>query len=124
VTGVYNADGPRRFEFILNRKNMLSFLKKIFGGTSTNYKELVTRGAIIVDVRSAAEYKYGHIPGSKNYPLDNIRNKIPELKKLNKPVITVCRSGARSGMAKGILHAAGIEVYNGGAWTSFKSKIA
>jgi phage shock protein E len=102
---------------------MLTFLKKIFGGSSVNYKELVSNGAIIADVRSVSEYKSGHIPGSKNYPLDNIRSKVAELKKLNKPVITVCRSGARSGMAKGILKSAGIEVYNGGPWTSLKSKI-
>ena len=98
-------------------------IKKIFGGTTVNYKELVSNGAIIVDVRTTGEFKAGHIPGSKNFPLDNIRTKVAELKKLNKPVITVCRSGARSGMAKGILKSAGIEVYNGGAWTSLKSKI-
>ncbi len=102
---------------------MLGFLKKLFGGTSVNYKELVSNGAIIVDVRSASEYKAGHIPGSKNFPLDSIRTKLAELKKTNKPVITVCRSGARSGMAKGILKAAGIEVYNGGPWTSLKTKL-
>ncbi|MBK8140976.1 MAG: rhodanese-like domain-containing protein [Chitinophagaceae bacterium] len=84
---------------------------------------MVSNGAIIVDVRTSAEFKAGHIPGSKNFPLDNIRTKVADLKKLNKPVITVCRSGARSGMAKGILKSAGIEVYNGGAWTSLKSKI-
>ncbi len=82
---------------------MLAFLKKIFGGTTITYKELVTNGAIIVDVRTSGEFKAGHIPGSKNFPLDNIRTKVADLKKLNKPVITVCRSGARSGMAKGIL---------------------
>lgn len=103
---------------------MLAFLRKIFGGKSVNYKELISNGAIIVDVRSAGEFKAGHIPGSKNFPLDNIRTKVAELKKLNKPVITVCRSGARSGMAKGILQSSGIEVYNGGPWTSLKSKIA
>lgn len=103
---------------------MLGFLKKIFGGPSVNYKELVSNGAIIVDVRSPGEYKAGHIPGSKNFPLDNIRSKVAELKKINKPVITVCRSGARSGMAKSILQSAGIEVYNGGPWTSLKNKIA
>lgn len=102
---------------------MLGFLNKIFGGTTVNYKELVSNGAIIVDVRTSGEFKAGHIPGSKNFPLDNIRTKVADLKKLNKPVITVCRSGARSGMAKGILKSAGIEVYNGGAWTSLKSKI-
>ncbi|MBK8300011.1 MAG: rhodanese-like domain-containing protein [Chitinophagaceae bacterium] len=103
---------------------MLGFIKKLFGGTSINFKELVSNGAIIVDVRSISEYKAGHIPGSKNFPVENIRSKVAELKKLNKPLITVCRSGARSGMAKGILKSAGLEVYNGGPWTSLKNKIA
>jgi rhodanese-related sulfurtransferase len=49
---------------------MLEFLKKLFGGVSVNFKELITKGAIIVDVRSNSEYKAGHIPGSKNFPLD------------------------------------------------------
>lgn len=103
---------------------MLSYLKKLFGGTSVNYKKLMAGGAIIVDVRSAAEYNSGHIPASRNYPLDNIRSKVSDLKKLNKPIITVCRSGTRSGMAKGILKSSGIEVYNGGSWTILKNKIA
>jgi len=103
---------------------MLGLLKKIFGGSSVNYKELVSNGAVIIDVRSPGEYKAGHINGSKNFPLESIRNKVNELKKLGKPVITVCRSGTRSGMAKGILKSAGIEVYNGGAWISLKNKIA
>ncbi|MBL7708726.1 MAG: rhodanese-like domain-containing protein, partial [Chitinophagaceae bacterium] len=85
--------------------------------------ELVNNGAVIIDVRSPGEYKSGHIKGSKNFPLDTIRNKVNDLKKLNKPVITVCRSGARSGMAKGILKSAGIEVYNGGPWFSLQNKI-
>lgn len=103
---------------------MLTFIKRLFGGTAVNFKELVKTGAVIVDVRSTSEFKAGHIPGSKNYPLDNIRSKVAELKKMNKPVITVCRSGARSGMAKGVLKNAGIVTYNGGPWTSLKNKIA
>lgn len=103
---------------------MIGILKKIFGGSSTNYKELVAAGALIVDVRSPMEFKQGHIPGSQNFPLDSIRSKVNELKKTGKPVITVCRSGARSGMAKSILQSAGIEVYNGGPWTSLRTCIA
>lgn len=102
---------------------MLGFLKKLFGGTTIDFKELVNNGAVIIDVRSPGEYKSGHIKGSKNFPLDTIRSKVNDLKKLNKPVITVCRSGARSGMAKGILKSAGIEVYNGGPWFSLQNKI-
>lgn len=103
---------------------MIGFLKKLFGGSSVDYKELVGRGAIIADVRSPMEFKSGHISGSKNYPLDTLRSKLAELKKQNKPVITVCRSGGRSAMAKSILQSAGIEVYNGGPWTSLQRKIA
>lgn len=102
---------------------MLGFLKKLFGGTTVDFKELVNNGAVIIDVRSPGEYKSGHIKGSKNFPLDTIRTKVNDLKKLNKPLITVCRSGARSGMAKGILKSAGIEVYNGGPWFSLQNKI-
>ena len=102
---------------------MLAFLKKLFGVTSVDFKELVSNGAVILDVRSVNEFKSGHISGSKNVPVENIRNKVSDIKKVNKPVITVCRSGARSGMAKSILKAAGLEVYNGGPWTSLQSKI-
>ena len=102
---------------------MLGYFKKLFGGASVKYNELVKNGAIIVDVRSVAEFRAGHIPGSKNFPMDNIRTKVFELKKLNKPVITVCRSGSRSGMAKGILKSAGIEAYNGGPWTRLIIKL-
>ncbi|MBL7744158.1 MAG: rhodanese-like domain-containing protein [Chitinophagaceae bacterium] len=102
---------------------MIGFFKKLFTGTTIDFKDLVKKGAVIIDVRSPGEYKSGHIQGSKNFPLDNIRSKVTELKKTGKPVITVCRSGTRSGIAKGILKAAGIEVYNGGAWTSLRHKI-
>lgn len=102
---------------------MLSILKKLFGSTNIDFKELVDKGAIIIDVRSANEFKAGHIPNAKNYPVDTIQSKAAELKKINKPIITVCRSGARSSMAKGILTTAGLEVYNGGPWTSLMNKL-
>lgn len=102
---------------------MLNILKIIFGGRSVNYKALVQNGALIVDVRTPEEYKSGHIKNSKNFPLDTISSKVNELKNLNKPLITVCRSGARSGMAKGILKSANLEVYNGGPWKSLETKI-
>jgi rhodanese-related sulfurtransferase len=42
---------------------------------------------------------------------------------MNKPVITVCKSGARSAMAKTWLANASITVYNGGSWNSLSGKI-
>jgi rhodanese-related sulfurtransferase len=101
---------------------MFGILKKLMGN-DTDFKALVRSGAVIVDVRTPEEYRLGHIKGSKNFPLDSIQRKVDELKRGGVPVITVCRSGARSGMAKSILAAAGIEVYNGGSWNGLQAKI-
>ncbi|MBL7893898.1 MAG: rhodanese-like domain-containing protein [Bacteroidia bacterium] len=72
---------------------------------------------IIVDVRTEEEFEMdGHAEGSVNYPLDQIQNKIEDLKKYDH-VILVCRSGNRAGIAKNILEQAGIKnVENMGPW--------
>jgi len=101
---------------------MFGFLKKLFG-PGTDFKALMEKGAIVVDVRSSGEYKSGSVKGARNIPLEQLRAKAAELKKLNKPVITVCRSGSRSAMGKSILVGAGIEAYNGGPWDSLQNKI-
>jgi rhodanese-related sulfurtransferase len=94
----------------------------IFGGTKKSEKVavLLEKGALIIDVRTPAEYAGGHITESVNIPLDLIPGKVNELKRKNKAMITCCRSGARSGMAAGQLRNAGIEVENGGPWNSVK----
>lgn len=99
-------------------------LKNIFSSApEVNYAELVKNGAMIVDVRTPGEFKSGHIKGSINIPLDDIRNKTKELKEKNKVIITCCRSGNRSGMAKSMLQSAGIECYNGGPWNVLDNNI-
>ncbi|MEY4052686.1 MAG: hypothetical protein RLZZ196_2970 [Bacteroidota bacterium] len=101
---------------------MFSFLKKLFG-PGTDFKALKENGAIIIDVRTPQEFDQGHIQGSKNIPLDKIQREVKAIKNMNKPIITVCKSGARSGMAKSILKSAGVEVYNGGPWNVLVGKI-
>jgi len=101
---------------------MFSFIKSLFGA-STDYKALMLKGAIIIDVRSPTEFDSGHIKNSKNIPLNIIQREVTIIKKMGKPIITVCQSGGRSSMAKTILKNEGIEVYNGGAWFKLNSKI-
>jgi rhodanese-related sulfurtransferase len=99
---------------------MFQLLKKLVSGSSLNVQQIVNGGAVIVDVRTPLEFKSGHLPGSINIPLDILPSRIGELKKMNKTIVTVCRSGSRSNTAKNILVAAGLDACNGGPWTSLK----
>lgn len=101
----------------------MGFISSFFGNKSTNIKALIDAGAVIIDVRSPEEFAKGHIKGSRNIPLQLISSKTPSLLKEGKPVITCCRSGARSAAAQSLLFSSGIEAYNGGAWDSLNQKI-
>ena len=98
----------------------MGFLGGLFGGGAKKEQilDMVSRGGIIIDVRTAAEFAGGNVPGSKNIPLNTISAKANNIKKLNKPVIVCCASGMRSGQAASILKSKGIEVINGGSWRS------
>jgi len=72
----------------------------------------------IVDVRTPEEYAEGHVPGSVNIPLDQLPQRLDEVRLMQPPIVLCCRSGARSGVAMGMLQAAGLkQVSNGGGWT-------
>ncbi len=51
-----------------------------------------------IDVRTAGEYKQGHIDGVRNIPLDTIVDRFKEFT-VSKKVYLHCRSGSRSAMA-------------------------
>jgi len=93
------------------------------GNKADKVKDFQSRDAIIIDVRTKAEYDQGAISGSKNIPLQVIRDNISEIKKLNKPIITCCVSGMRSGNAASVLNNNGIEAINGGGWKSLQSTL-
>jgi rhodanese-related sulfurtransferase len=104
---------------------MSNFFSKLFSSApSLDFKELTGKGAVIVDVRTPAEFNTGHLKGAVNIPLDSINKQIEKIRKTSKPVIAVCRSGSRSGIAVNILKSAGIEAYNGGAWDELQTQIA
>ena len=79
-------------------------------------QEYLGKGAIVIDVRTVTEYEEGHVDGSENIVLDTIEDAVEEIKAFDKPIITVCRSGARSGMAMQLLMDEDIDVINGGPW--------
>ena len=98
----------------------MSIFRKIFGlGPKVDCHELIANGAILIDVRTPAEYSNGKPGNSKNIPLDKIGGKIDKIKKLNKPIVLCCQSGMRSGRATSMLKNKGIDAYNGGGWHNF-----
>lgn len=100
---------------------MLQILKKLFSsGPKADIGALIASGATIVDVRTPGEYAGGHIKGSINIPLNTLGSELNKIKK-DKPVITCCASGMRSGSARSMLLSAGYsEVHNAGSWFNLK----
>ena len=75
----------------------------------------IIKNSTIVDVRTPDEFTDKHFPNAINIPLDQVQQNVEEFKKMPKPIIAYCRSGARSGMAVSMLKQAGIaDVINGG----------
>jgi phage shock protein E len=80
-------------------------------------QKLINAGkGTVVDVRSRGEFMGGNIAESINIPLDEITNRLNEVKALDQPLILVCASGGRSGMAEQFISKEGLECYNGGSW--------
>jgi phage shock protein E len=104
---------------------MIEGIKRLLGiKPPVDYKELVKKGALIIDVRSTQEFSSGHISKSVNISVDKISSQLHQLKDKNRTIITCCASGMRSGKAKSILLSKGYkEVYNGGGWSSLNNKI-
>ena len=103
---------------------MFDSIKQLLGlAPKVDFKELIENGAQIIDVRTPAEFKSGHIRGAVNIPLQTISSQLGRIKK-DKPVITCCASGMRSASAKSILKSNGFEeVHNGGGWMSLQGKL-
>ena len=90
----------------------------LFGGGGTNnlVKEYKDKGAVIIDVRTPWEFEEGHVPGSVLIELNAIPESVERIKAMDKPVILVCRTGARASSAQAYLRRFGIDVINGGPW--------
>lgn len=95
----------------------LVFQRIRFARVQSRLPALLEQDAVIVDVRSEAEFRAASNPKSINVPLDRLASTDLARPK-NTPIILCCASGARSGMAASILRAKGfVTVVNAGPWT-------
>ncbi len=94
----------------------MSLMGRLFGGgvpsiDASEARTLVDEGAVMIDVRSTAEWNAGHAPMAKHVALNELGQRMSRLPK-GKKVIVVCRSGSRSRAACRQLASAGIDVVN------------
>ena len=106
--------------------NMLGYVNRNIAEGLTHVVEWhqindsIERGAVVVDVRTAGEYKFGHIPGSLNIPVDTVRDHIADL--AGREVIVYCQVGQRGHTASRILSQHGITSRNlNGGYLTWKA---
>lgn len=81
-------------------------------------------GAVLLDVRTPEEYREGHVPASKNIPLQSLSQVEHVVKDKEKPLFVYCYSGSRSSQAVRMLGKMGYRnVKNIGGIASYTGKV-
>ena len=103
---------------------MFGIFKNMFAPTdNSGLEEAVKNGALLVDVRTPAEFSAGSVKGAVNIPLDKVQSQLSKFKN-KKNIVVFCRSGSRSSQAKRILEQNGFQnVINGGTWENVNELI-
>jgi rhodanese-related sulfurtransferase len=94
----------------------IAFRAVAAGPAAIEPKALVERIAwadqnlVVLDVRTAAEYAEGHVPGAINIPHTELAARVAELADAKeKDVVVYCKTGVRTQEALGVLGKAGFK---------------
>jgi len=90
--------------FRLNKAQFVSLIKEpsLKFASYNEVQDLLSRGAILLDVRSQDEYDVWHLDGSINAPFFTLRMQVKTLSR-DKPVVVVCANGKVSEAAAFLL---------------------
>lgn len=82
-------------------------------------QEYLKKGALVIDVRTPAEFSAGHLPNAINIPLAQIESGSPlPLKNKNQVLLLHCQGGMRSAKATKLLSGMGyVNVFDLGAYS-------
>jgi len=103
------------------------FLLRQRGGVSTeDARRHLREGALLVDVRTPAEFSAGSVPGTVNVPLSDLPDGIAQhAADKNRVLLLHCQSGGRSALAAMKLRSAGYtRVFNVGSLSQAKKLAA
>jgi len=95
------------------------WLKRRSQVSDKDAKTYLQNGALVVDVRTPAEFNSGHLPGAINVPMDQIERQLPRrIKDKNQALLLHCQSGMRSGIAMKQLKRLGyVKTFNLGSYS-------
>jgi phage shock protein E len=69
------------------------------GPGAVEARRAVASGAVLLDVRTRAEFHEGHLPHAVNVPLQELDERMHEVRRRARAVVVYCRSGNRSAQA-------------------------
>ncbi len=72
----------------------------------------------LIDVRQPDEYREAHVPGAMLIPLDQVPDRLDEVRRHGAGLLVICRSGGRSMSAANFLATQGITAVNVAGGTS------
>lgn len=90
---------------------MSAFRKPDIEVTPAEARELVDKGAQLIDVRETYEYEAGRIAGARHIELERLAAQAETIDR-DRPVVFQCRLGARSAMATQAFRAAGYDAWS------------
>lgn len=117
--------GVFALSFLVGPRNQSSAIASSAEGSSNSdhvdgarARALVAAGALLVDVRTPAEFDEGHVEGAVNIPVQELATRLSEVPR-DKEVVVYCRSGGRSANATDILAEAGYTVHDLGPMSAW-----
>jgi rhodanese-related sulfurtransferase len=98
------------FDLVASVEAYASTIPDGFMGVSdlTAFKDALTAGAYLIDVREVSDYEAGHIPGAVNIPIRTLADNLAAIP-TDQQVFVYCASGWRAGMATSALRMLGYD---------------
>ena len=89
---------------ILGAIGAVMLMKRLNQASPSTARDWLNQGALVIDVRSEAEYRDQHLPGTINIPLGRLEDEIARhAPKKEQPILLHCQSGMRSGLGTSTL---------------------
>ena len=106
---------------ILGGLAIFGYVRMFSQGRGTKKLKAILPEAMVIDVRTTAEYKGGHFSGAINVPVEKLAKSTGRLGAKDAPKIVYCASGARARQAVRQMRMMGfMKVYAGGTLTDME----